>query len=116
QAAFGDNRCGQPKGGLDKHRRKEIGQQVSRNNASGLAAERPGRLNKLALPERKNLASDQSCVAGPADQTKRQNDVIKTRTEYGREGDGEKNPGKTNKYTTKTHKKSTNPSAKISRQ
>jgi hypothetical protein len=58
QAALGDNRCGQPKGGLDKHGRKEIGQQVSRNNASRLAAKRPRRLNELTLSERKNLASD----------------------------------------------------------
>src|SRR5262245_34780525 len=77
-AAFGDNRRRQAKSGLDKQRRKKIGKQMARNNAARFTTEGPSRLDKLLLSERENFAADQSGVASPADQAKRQNDVIET--------------------------------------
>jgi hypothetical protein len=79
------------------------------------ATECARRLNKFPFSQGQNLAAHQPGVAGPADQAKRQDDMIQPRTQHGGERDGQQNTGKRHEDIDQAHEQLVDPAAEVSR-
>ena len=93
EGGFGEDGCGHAYGGLHDEGLEDVGEDVAEQEAEVGGAEGAGGLHEFALFDGHDLGSDEACVADPAGDGEREDEIAEAGAEEGDEGDGEKDSG-----------------------